>query len=123
MKTILIADDSEGLRLLVRDTLDNPEYRIVEARDGTEALHIIRDTPPDLVILDWMMPSLNGIDVLSTLRADPGTTDLPVIMLTGMSAKDEQALATALGAVAYLTKPFSPLALIDLVENVLGPDS
>ena len=123
MKTILIADDSEGLRLLVRDTLDNPEYHIVEARDGTEALHIIRDTPPDLVILDWMMPSLNGIDVLSTLRADPGTTDLPVIMLTGMSAKDEQALATALGAVAYLTKPFSPLALIDLVENALGPDS
>jgi CheY-like chemotaxis protein len=119
LKTILIADDEAHLRLLVRKTLAEDDYRIVEAANGQEALALARKERPDLVILDWMMPRLSGLQVLEALRDDPDTAALRVIMLTARTQQVDRGLALREGVTAYLVKPFSPLELIQLVEQVL----
>ena len=119
MKTILIADDEEHLRLLVRKTLETEDYRILEASDGRRALELARKERPDLVILDWMMPESPGIEVLKALREDPDTTATPVVMLSARSQRVDRNQAVLLGIRGYLVKPFSPLELMQLVERVL----
>jgi DNA-binding response OmpR family regulator len=121
MKTILIADDHQYLRFLVRTTLDRPDYRILEAADGEAALQIARDEHPDLLILDWMMPKVSGLDVLQSLREDRDTCDIPVIMLTAKAQAADRNQAIMKGIRGYLTKPFSPLELMDRVEKALKP--
>jgi CheY-like chemotaxis protein len=120
MKTLLIADDEEHLRLLVTTTLAGPDYRILEARDGDEALDLAQRQHPDLIILDWMMPQRTGIEVLRALREDPTTTAIPVILLTAKAQKTDRNQALLLGIRGYLIKPFSPLELIELVDKVLS---
>lgn len=119
MKTLLIADDEEHLRLLVATTLSGPDYRIIEARDGDEAFDLAHREHPDLMILDWMMPQRTGIEVLEALREDPATTEIPVILLTAKAQKADRNQALLLGIRGYLVKPFSPLDLIELVDKVL----
>jgi len=121
MKTILVADDHEHLRLLVRSTLECPDYKILEARDGQEALELTRANRPDLLILDWMMPEMTGMEVLDALRADPDVGTLPVIMLTAKAQTTDRNEAIMKGIRGYLTKPFSPLELMDRVEKALSP--
>jgi DNA-binding response OmpR family regulator len=121
MKTILIADDHEYLRFLVRTTLDRPDYRILEAVDGESALQLAREEHPDLLILDWMMPGMTGIDVLEKLRDDRETCGLPVIMLTAKAQAVDRNAAIMQGIRGYLTKPFSPLELMGRVEKALTP--
>lgn len=118
-KTILIADDEEDLRMLVGITLEDPAYRIVTAVDGEQALKQIRQIRPDLVILDWKMPRVNGLEVVKQLRQDPTTMRIPVVLLTANHCQKDQAEVQALGIVAYLVKPFSPLELLHLVQRVL----
>jgi CheY-like chemotaxis protein len=119
VKTILIADDEAHLRLLVRKTLAEDGTRVLEAPDGRGALEATRKERPDLVILDAMMPGLTGFEVLAALRADPDTAATRVVMLTARSQRSDRERATSLGISAYLVKPFSPLELIQLVEQVL----
>lgn len=119
LKTILIADDEKDLRMLIEITLEDPSYRIVTAADGVEALEQIQQFRPDLVILDWMMPGLNGQEVISRLRQNPTTAGIPVVLLTANDCREDEARAQALGIVAYLVKPFSPLELLKLVGEVL----
>ena len=121
MKTILIADDHEYLRFLVRTTLDRPDYRIIEAHDGESALRVAREEHPDLLILDWMMPGMTGIDVLEALREDRETCGMPVIMLTAKAQAVDRNQAIMQGIRGYLTKPFSPLELMGRVEKALTP--
>ncbi len=118
-KTILIADDEEDLRMLVGITLEDPAYRIVTAVNGEQALKQIREIRPDLVILDWTMPRVNGLEVVKQLRQDPMTMRIPVVVLTANHCPKDQAEVQALGIVAYLVKPFSPLELLHLVQRVL----
>lgn len=122
MQSILIADDEANLRLLVATTLDDPRYQILEAADGAEALRLAQSAHPDLVLLDWMMPGLSGIEVLQHIKQDPATQGIPVIMLTAKAQTSDIEQGLALGAYAYLTKPFSPLELMDKVEAVLGSE-
>ena len=119
-KRILIADDDRNLRLLVHTTLDDPRYEILEAANGDAALETIRAKRPDLVLLDWMMPGRSGIEVLETLHHDPALADIPVVMLTAKVQAADRQRATDAGATDYLTKPFSPLALMGLVDRMLG---
>jgi len=123
VKTILIADDEAHLRLLVRKTLLEDDYKMVEAVDGKAALESALKERPDLMILDWMMPGLSGIQVLEELRRDPLAAKTPVVMLTARSQQVDKDRALELGVRAYLVKPFSPLELIQLVERVLGEDA
>jgi DNA-binding response OmpR family regulator len=120
MKTILLADDEANLRILVRVTLDDPNYHILEASDGAMALELARQHRPDLLLLDWMMPGLHGIEVAKALRQDPLTAHIPVIMLTARGQEVDKAHGASLGMYAYLVKPFSPLELLRMVQGALA---
>ena len=120
MKTILIADDHDHLRLLVSKTLAGPDYRIIEARDGDEAYALALSENPDLLILDWMMPGKSGIQVVEALRKELGFRDVPVIMLTARAQNADRNRAVTLGVHTYLVKPFSPIELMETVEKILG---
>ncbi|MBI3302020.1 MAG: response regulator [Deltaproteobacteria bacterium] len=120
MKTILLADDETNLRMLVCTTLDDPQYRILEAANGTAALELARQEHPDLLVLDWMMPGMTGIEVAKALRRDPATAQIPIIMLTAKGQGTDREQGRALGTYAYLVKPFSPLELLEKVQKVLG---
>jgi CheY-like chemotaxis protein len=121
MQTILLADDEKPLRILVHTTLAGPDYRILEANDGLEALEIARREKPDLLVLDWMMPALTGLEVTKRLRQDPATAGIPIIMLTAKGQEADRELAVRVGITAYLVKPFSPLALLERVRETLEP--
>jgi two-component system phosphate regulon response regulator PhoB len=119
VKTILIADDDEDLRLLVQVTLENPAYRILTAVDGCQALDALNHHRPDLLIIDWMMPGLNGCEAVTQLRQNPHTATMPVVMLTARDGLEAQEQMASLALAGYLVKPFSPLALIKKVREVL----
>jgi two-component system phosphate regulon response regulator PhoB len=120
LKTILIADDEEDLRLLVQVTLENPSYHILTAADGCRAVDAIHAHIPDLVILDWMMPGLNGCEVVNMLRQNPGTASIPIVMLTAKDGIESREQIGQLGLAGYLIKPFSPLELIHKVQEILA---
>lgn len=119
VKTILIADDDEDLRLLVQVTLENPAYRILTAVDGRQTLDVVKEHRPDLLIIDWMMPRLNGCEAVIQLRQNPHTATIPVVMLTAKDSLEPQEQMASLALAGYLRKPFSPLELIKTVREVL----
>lgn len=121
MKTIVIADDEPNLRMLARITLDDPEYCILEAEDGITALALARSKKPDLLVLDWMMPGLTGIEVAHALRRDAQTSTIPIIMLTAKGQDTDKAQGRAAGVNAYLVKPFSPLELLQKIQEIWHP--
>lgn len=121
MKKILIADDEPGVIMLVSATLgDDTRYRILTAKDGDEALRIARREKPDLLFLDIMMPKRDGYAVCQTLKNDAATSAIKVIMLTARVQGSDQKKARDAGADDYMTKPFSPTALLRKVEDVLA---
>jgi CheY-like chemotaxis protein len=120
MKTILIADDEPNLRLLVSTTLGDPSVRVLEARDGSEALRLAREELPDVLILDWMMPGMTGVEVAGQLREDPVTAGIPVVLLTAKAQETDKEQGRRVGVKAYLVKPFSPLELLQVVDDILG---
>jgi len=120
MKTILLADDEANLRMLVHTTLDDPQYRILEAPDGTTAFALANKERPDLLVLDWMMPGMTGIEVARALRANTSTAHIPIIMLTAKGQEKDKEQGRTFGTYASLVKPFSPLELLEKVQEVLG---
>lgn len=117
---ILIADDEPALRLLVRATLEDEDYKIIEAANGQAALEAVRQHKPALLLLDVEMPGLNGLEVCRIIKNDPELAQITVVMLTAKSQPREVQRGLVAGADEYLTKPFSPLQLIELVERVIG---
>jgi two-component system phosphate regulon response regulator PhoB len=123
MAKILIAEDDATVRSLIRMTLDSGQTQILEVEDGEGALQVARRELPELIFLDWSMPGTSGIEVCRALRADPNTADIKVVMLTARSDSLDREEGFAAGADEYITKPFSPLNLLDKVIEVLGPDA
>ncbi|MEX0744275.1 MAG: response regulator [Phycisphaeraceae bacterium] len=117
--TILVADDEAALRGLVRATLDD-SYELLEAGDGRAALEIADRHRVDLVLLDWIMAGMAGIEVARGLRHNPKTASIPIIMLTARGSREDLAAGEEAGVFAYLVKPFSPLELIERVEEALA---
>jgi two-component system phosphate regulon response regulator PhoB len=118
-RTILICDDQPALRELVRGVLEIGPYDMHEARDGQEAVELAEQLEPDLILLDLMMPVLDGLQVLERVRAMPGLAQTPVVVLTASTrTADRDAIERADGA-HLLVKPFSPMHLLELVEQLL----
>ena len=118
MRKLLIADDEAGIRSLVRMTLESDAYEIVEAANGEEAVALARELHPELLLLDVMMPKLDGFETCRTLKEDPATADIVIVMLTARAQQADLDRGAAAGADQYFTKPFSPVALIKLVEDI-----
>ncbi len=119
MTTILVADDEPPILELIRFTLEDDLVRVVEARDGLEALRLAQAVRPELCFLDVQMPGLDGLAVCRLLRQDPGLAGSRIVMLTAASQEADRIRGLAAGADGYLTKPFSPLALFSLVRSLL----
>ena len=115
-ETILIVDDDHKLVDLVRQYLEREGYRVLEAYDGRQALEMARRQHPDLMILDLMLPTLDGLDVCRMLRAE---SNLPIIMLTARVTEDDRLLGLGMGADAYITKPFDLSDLVWRIRDVL----
>jgi two-component system alkaline phosphatase synthesis response regulator PhoP len=125
-KRVLVVDDDVKTVELVKIYLNRDGYRVLTAYNGNDALHIARQSHPDLIVLDLMLPGMNGLDVCRTLRQE---SDVPIIMLTAMTTDDDRLTGLNLGADDYVTKPFSPRELAARVRAVLrrlpgerGPD-
>jgi DNA-binding response OmpR family regulator len=121
MAKLLVADDLVPIRQMVRITLSTQGWTIVEAKNGAEALDLVRSEKPDLVLLDVDMgPGPNGFEVCRQIKADPSTKDIPVVMLTAHESDSDRAIGFSAGATQYLTKPFGPLELIDTIRGILA---
>jgi two-component system alkaline phosphatase synthesis response regulator PhoP len=118
-RTILVVDDEPGIVTVVRDYLDRAGFRVLTAGDGPTALRLVRSARPSLLVLDLMLPGLDGLDVTRALRLDPATHALPIIMLTARVEESDRLVGLELGADDYLTKPFSPRELVARVRAVL----
>ena len=118
---LLVVDDAPDLVLLCRINLERAGYEVLSAGDGREALTAIRAKHPDLVLLDLMMPEVDGWEVLAVLRADPLTKDLPVVLLTAKAHDSDQLAAWQAGATDYIVKPFTPESLVAAVRDALDP--
>jgi CheY-like chemotaxis protein len=118
MLTILLAEDEPAIVELVRVTLEDHRVRVVAAADGLSALDLVARLRPDIVLLDVGLPDISGLEVCRRLRCDPATAGVPIVMLTAAAQQDDVAQGLAAGAALYLTKPFSPVRLLSLVEQV-----
>ena len=116
---ILLVDDEPDLVELVRVNLDQAGYRVESAEGGREALAAIRRNPPDLIILDLMLPDVSGTEICRQVRADQRLSEIPIIMLTARGEEDDRVVGLELGADDYVTKPFSPRELTLRVRAVL----
>ena len=116
---ILIVEDHPTMREAMRMVLEHEGFLIREAADGAAAVEMVRAQPPDLVFLDLNIPGMTGADVLKSLKEDPATASVRVIIVTA-TGEEERERVLSLGADEYFTKPFSPLALLRTVEKVLS---
>ncbi|TSB46595.1 response regulator [Alkalicoccobacillus porphyridii] len=119
MKKILVADDEEVLRMLITDTLEDLDCEVLEASDGQEAIDLIRKHHFDLLVLDYMMPEKTGLEVIEEVRAMEDKKDVLILMLTAKSQQADQEEIIEKGANYFLAKPFSPLVLMERVEEIL----
>lgn len=121
MAKILSVDDEPSIVRLVSATLTARGHEVTGAHSGAEALAIVKSEKPDLIVLDIMMPGLDGRDVYRRLSADPGTKDIPVLFLSAIGEFASQLDTVEMGEAEYMTKPFSPKELADQVETMLDP--
>jgi Response regulators consisting of a CheY-like receiver domain and a winged-helix DNA-binding domain len=118
-KTILIADDEPNIVRLVQMNLERHGYKVVGAPDGREALKMMEESQPDLIVLDVMMPYVDGFEVLRRVRSDPLLRDIPVVMLTVKAQDADVFEGESRGADVYLTKPVNPGELVSFVRRLV----
>jgi DNA-binding response OmpR family regulator len=119
-KKILVVEDEESLLRLESILLSSKGFNVVGVKDGISALAAIPAENPDLVILDIMLPEMDGIEVCRRIKADPATAAIPVVMLTAKKSRQDIDAGTEAGASAYITKPFKTAMVIEVIEGLLG---
>ena len=117
--SILVVEDEDALATLLQYNLDKEGYRVTIATDGEEALMLTSERPPDLVLLDWMLPKVSGVEVCRRLRARPETRNLPIVMLTARGEESDRVRGLETGADDYVVKPFSMTELSARIRAVL----
>ena len=118
-KKILIADDETGIRLTVGRILDK-DYIVLEAANGEEAVEIAKGQKPDLILMDLIMPKMDGYAACSQIKADEATKGIPVVILTAVGHELNKKFATEMGAEGYITKPFNIQDLLDVITPLLA---
>ena len=117
--SVLIVEDEEALVTLLRYNLERESFNVVSASDGEEALVLAKEETPDLILLDWMLPLMSGIELCRRLRRSPGLAKVPIIMLTAKGEEADKVRGLESGADDYVTKPFSPAELIARMRAVM----
>lgn len=117
-RTVLVVDDDATTLEVLHTVLDLEEFAVLTASDGQSALDIATSSAPDVIVLDVMMPGLDGYQVCRALKDDPRTSEIPVVLLTARDQPDDREQGTAAGCDLYLTKPFSPLTLITHLNDL-----
>lgn len=120
MHKIVVIDDEPFILMMVEDKLMRAGLEVVASRESVKAYETVKGEMPDLVILDWMMPEISGIDVCRQIKGDPDTAHIPVFMLTAKGQDEDEKIGIKAGVAKYITKPFSPKMLLDEVLLVLG---
>jgi two-component system phosphate regulon response regulator PhoB len=123
MKKVVIVDDEPFILMMLEDKLTRAGIQVITSRESVTALETVRSINPDLIILDWMMPEMSGIELCRLLKSDPELEHIPVFMLTAKGQEEDENLGMKCGESRYITKPFSPKALLDLVQKELGLSS
>jgi len=118
--TVLVVEDDPVILRLLEVNFELEGYRVLVAHDGAEGIEVARAERPDVVISDIMMPSVSGIELLETLKADPATASIPIILLSAKAQTGDLKAGMDAGADDYVTKPFEPLDLIDRVNALLS---
>lgn len=121
MGLVLVVDDEPDVLLLCRLNLQQQGHRLLEASDGHTALQLARGERPDVIVLDLMLPGMTGYEVLQSLRADEKTSHIPVLVLTAKSLRADRERSKRMGAAAFLTKPFLPSELCDMIASLEVP--
>lgn len=119
MGRVLVVDDEPDVLLLCRLNLRQRGHELLEASDGGRALELAREGHPDVIVLDLMMPGMNGYQVLEALQRDDATSGIPVLVLTAKSLRADRERSHGLGAAAFLTKPFLPSELCEMVDSLV----
>ena len=115
-----MAEDDPDIQLVARLALKKAGYRVIAVSNGRELLEAVQAEKPDIVLLDWMMPEMDGPETCARLQADPGTADIPVVFLTARSQGYEVQRGLSLGAAGYIVKPFDALTLGEQLRSILG---
>jgi DNA-binding response OmpR family regulator len=120
MAKILIVEDDRFLRELIARKLKNEDYEVIEAVDGEEGAKLIKEGKPDLVLLDLILPGIDGFEVLKRAKEDPTTASIPVIILSNLGQREEIERGLKLGAIDYLIKAhFTPGEIIEKIKNII----
>jgi two-component system phosphate regulon response regulator PhoB len=117
--TVLVVEDEAALTAMLRYNFEREGFRVLEANDGEEAMVAVAENKPDLILLDWMLPHLSGIDLCRQLRRGTGTRDIPIIIVTARGEEADRIRGLNTGADDYVTKPFSPQELVARARAVL----
>jgi two-component system cell cycle response regulator DivK len=118
-KTILYVEDNELNRKIVRDLLRRTAYQLIEAPDGETGVEMAIAERPGLILMDVQLPKISGFEATRRLRAEPATRDTPILAITSFALSGDEQKAKEAGASAYLAKPYSPFALLDLIRKLL----
>ncbi|MDP9069742.1 MAG: response regulator [Actinomycetota bacterium] len=118
--TVLVVDDDPVIQGLLRVNFEMEGYDVIIASDGVEGVELARSEHPDIVILDVMMPRMDGLEVARVLKGDPSTSPIPIMLLSAKAQEADLRAGDATGADAYVTKPFDPLDLLQRVEALIA---
>ncbi len=122
MSKVIVIDDEPFILMMIEDKLKKADIDVVTLRSSKNAAEIIKKEMPDLVILDWMMPEVSGIELCKTIKKDPMMQGIPIFMLTAKGQDADEQIGLRCGVTRYITKPFSPRALLEMVNEIIGHD-
>jgi DNA-binding response OmpR family regulator len=120
MSKVIVIDDEPFILMMIEDKLKKANIGVVTLRKSKDAMAVIKKEMPDLIILDWMMPELSGIELCRMLKEDPDMLHIPIFMLTAKGQDADEQLGLRCGVTRYITKPFSPKILLEMVQEVIG---
>ena len=120
MSKVIVIDDEPFILMMIEDKLKKAKIDVTTLRESRNALAVIREQKPELIILDWMMPELSGIDLCKLIKSDPELKEIPIFMLTAKGQDSDEQQGFQCGVSRYITKPFSPRSLLEMVEEIVG---